>query len=176
MGDSEVKFVDVELTPPGRAFLAIKHAIPEDWKQVPIPPEDADFNNPIFFLPLAVWMAPYGAIVFTVAARPAYEDGSMLQWVDYLCNAREMRHEFLRPHEINGMPCMTFESVQDSDAGKMRARLVMLEDGQRLFNLSVMAPEQIWKTLEPMLDRILSSFKLVETKGATAPLAPVAPQ
>jgi hypothetical protein len=71
---------------------------------------------------------------------------------------------------------MLFESTQDSAAGKMRARLVMLEDGKRLFNLSVMAPEQLWKSLEPMLDRILHSFKLVERKGATAPLSPVAPK
>lgn len=68
------------LVPEGRGMLACSFLLPDRWVNVPVPEESYDFDNPAVFLPLVVCMAPYGAVVFTVAARPAFDDGSVQDW------------------------------------------------------------------------------------------------
>lgn len=58
-----------------------------------MPPETPDFNAGGQFMPLTVAMSPYGQMIFTVAARPAFGDGAVAQWLDYICN----QEGYLRP-------------------------------------------------------------------------------
>jgi hypothetical protein len=48
----------------------------------------------------------------------------------------------------------------------------LFEDGHRIFNVSVVAPEPLWPSVEPLFIRMVESFTLREPQGPTAPLLP----
>ena len=149
-------------------MLACSCLIPDGWANVPIPDDTYDFDNPTVFLPLLVCMAPYGAVVFTIAARPAFEDGTVQDWAEYLATHNDLEVERIREARVNRMPCILIDATMPSEVGRMRSRSVFLEDGRRLFNIGTLAPEAIWPSVEADFDRLLGSFALEEVKGLTA--------
>jgi hypothetical protein len=60
--------------------------------------------------------------------------------------------------------------LQRTDAGTMRMRTALLEDGERLLNISIMAPDAIWASVEPTLRITFTSFRLAEPRGTSTPL------
>src|SRR5689334_5866508 len=136
-------FSALHLVPDGRAMLGCSCVVPDGWVRVPIPDDSYDFDNPAVFLPLLVCMAPYGAVVFTIAARPAFEDGTVEDWAIYLAAQNNLEVERIREARVNRMPCILVDATMPSDAGPMRSRSVFLEDGRRLFNVGALAPEAI---------------------------------
>jgi hypothetical protein len=60
---------------PSLGHLAFEIGLPADWQKLPLPEEAVDFDRPTAFLPPGVFMANYGAIVFSVAA-PVLSDFS----------------------------------------------------------------------------------------------------
>jgi hypothetical protein len=113
-------------------------------------------------------MAPYGAVVFTIAARPAFEDGTVEDWAIYLAAQNNLEVERIREARVNRLPCILVDATMPSDAGLMRSRSVFLEDGRRLFNVGTLAPEAIWSSVAADFDHLLGAFKLDEVKGITA--------
>jgi hypothetical protein len=145
---------------------------PTGWVVVPLPDENPDFSDTLLFAPLAILMAPYAAIVFAVAARPAYADGTVAQWLEFV--ARERGCD---PGTIEQQPLGTLAGVgcwagQVENDIVMRARLVMVEDGERLLQLSCMAPDELWNSMAPTFERMLESFRLTAPRGPTAAIAP----
>ena len=47
-------------------------------------------------------MAPYGAVVFSIAARPAFDDGTVQDWADYLAAQNNVSVEGVREARVNG--------------------------------------------------------------------------
>jgi hypothetical protein len=156
------------LVPDGRAMLACSCELPDSWVKIPPPPEEYDFNNPTVFLPIVVCMAPYGAVVFTVAARPAFEDGTVQDWAEYLAEANSLTIQSIREARVNRMPCILIDATMPSEVGLMRSRSVFLEDGKRLYNIGTLAPEAIWPSVEADFTYMLGAFRLDETHGITA--------
>ena len=72
-------------------MLGCSCLVPDGWVKVPVPEEQYDFGNPTVFLPLVVCMAPYGAVVFTIAARPAFDDGSVQDWAEFLAGQNNLQ-------------------------------------------------------------------------------------
>ena len=62
------------------------------------------------------------------------------------------------------------EALNPTEAGTMRMRTALLEDGKRFLNISVMAPDSIWKSVESTLHLTMTSFRLAEPRGSTTPL------
>lgn len=152
-------------------MLSCTCLFPDGWVQVPTPDETYDFDNPGVFLPLLVGMAPYGAVVFTVAARPAFGDGTVQDWAEFLAAQNNLRLETVREARVNRLPCVLVEGTMDAEMGVMRSRSVFLEDGQRLYNIGALAPEAIWASVRADFDRLLGSFAPDEVHGlTTAPL------
>ena len=149
-------------------MLACSCLVPDGWVNVPVPEEQYDFNNPTVFLPLIVYMAPHGAVVFTIAARPAFEDGSVQDWAEYLAGQNNLQIERIREARVNRMPRIVVDATMPSEAGLMRSRSVFLEDGGRLFNIGTLAPDAIWPSVEADFDRLLGAFALDEVRGITA--------
>jgi hypothetical protein len=166
---SSSEFTPIEV-PARIADLAFSYLRPADFHPVTLPEERPDFDKPTAFFPLQVVMASYGAVLFSAAARPAYSDGSVQDWAEYLSRESNVEIVSLRPGVLGGLPCIMVEVLQASDAGKMRMRTALLEDGKRLINVSVMAPEAIWPSVEPALQLALSSFRLAEPRGTSTPL------
>lgn len=152
-------------------MLSCTCLFPDGWVQVPTPDEAYDFDNPGVFLPLLVGMAPYGAVVFTIAARPAFGDGTVQDWAEFLAAQNNLRLEIVREARVNRLPCVLVEGTMDAEMGVMRSRSVFLEDGQRLYNIGALAPEAIWASVRADFDRLLGSFAPDEVHGlTTAPL------
>ena len=158
-------------------MLSCSCLTPDGWVQVPLPDETYDFDNPAVFLPLLVCMAPYGAVVFSIAARPAFDDGTVQDWAEYLAEQNKLAVERIRGARVNRMPCILIDATMPSDAGLMRSRSIFLEDGRRLFNIGTLAPDAIWPSVEADFDRLLGSFELDDVQGITAaPLRQMTPE
>jgi hypothetical protein len=164
------ELLTVEVIPPVEG-LGYSHLVPADWQRVEIPDEQPDFSQPVF-MPLAVHMAPYGAVLFSVAARPAYEDGSVYDWLMYACRQEGFDIQGFMPIKIGEAPAVECRAIQQTGMGPMRMRVVVFEDGGRLMNMSAMAPESLWDAVSGTLDQMMDSFRLAEPRGMTAPLIP----
>lgn len=145
---------------------------PGDWVFVPLPAESHDFSDVLHFAPVAVLMAPYAPVVFAVAARPGYAEGAVSQWLEYVTRQRGLDPgpmEAQRIGERQGVGCW---GAQVENGVVMRARLVFFEDGDRLVNISCMAPDALWATFAPTFLRMLRTFALTTPRGATVAVAP----
>lgn len=152
------------------ADLAFGYLRPAGFHVVQIPDERPDFDQPTTFFPLHVVMANYGAVLFSAVARPAYADGAVQDWAEFLARENQLEIVSLRPGVIGGLPCLLVEVQQPSEAGLMYMRTALLEDGGRLLNLSIMAPAAIWPGVEPTLQLALASFRLAGPRGTSTPL------
>ena len=149
-------------------MLSCSCELPDSWVVIPAPPEEYDFNTPTVFLPIVVCMAPYGAVVFTIAARPAFDDGTVQDWAEYLAERNSLTIQSIREARVNRMPCILVDATMPSEVGVMRSRSVFLEDGKRLYNIGTLAPEAIWASVEADFNYMLGAFRLDETTGITA--------
>jgi hypothetical protein len=145
---------------------------PTDWVQIPIPQEEHDFSDPLHMAPLAVLMAPYALVVFAVAARPALASGTCAQWLDWMSRQRGLDPGTMEQQALGAMAAVGCWGVQVENGTAVRARLVMTEDGERIVQISCMAPDALWPSVAPVFARMLASFALIAPKGATVPVAP----
>lgn len=166
---SSPEFIPTDV-PARIADLAFSYLRPSGFHVVQIPDERPDFDLPTTFFPLQVVMANYGAVLFSAVARPAYADGTVQDWAEFLARESSLAILSLQPGVIGGLSCLTVEGVQTSEAGPMRMRTALLEDGRRLLNLSIVAPDAIWPGVEPTLQLTLASFRLAESRGTSTPL------
>lgn len=169
MASLPVEYISTEV-PSRIAELGFTYLRPKDFQPVDLPPEEPKFENPEYFIPLHVCMAPYGAVLFTVSARPAYDDGAVEDWIGY--HAQKQLGEILsvRRDKIGDLDGMAADAIQTTEAGPMHFRAFFVEDGKRLLIVGVMAPEQLWGSVEEMLQTMISSFRLETPKGQTAPI------
>ena len=123
-------------------MLSCSCLLPDGWVNVPLPEETYDLDNPTVFFPLLVCMAPYGAVVFSIATRPAFDDGTVQDWAEFLAAQNNLKVERIREARVNRIPCVLVDATMPSDAGLMRSRSIFLEDGRRLFNIGTLAPER----------------------------------
>jgi hypothetical protein len=166
---SSAEFIPTDV-PARIADLAFSYLRPSGFQVVRIPDERPDFDQPTTFFPLQVVMANYGAVLFSAVARPAYADGTVQDWAEFLARESKLEIVSLQPGVIGGLPCLMLEVLETSEAGLMRMRTALLEDGQRLLNLSIVAPDAIWPAVEPTLRLALASFRLAEPRGTSTPL------
>ncbi len=141
-----------------------------DCETLQLPPERPDFRQPDTFVTLGKYVAAYGTFVFSVAARPAYSEGSLRDWLFDLCRQKGLEIERAAPALVDGEPAATCLAAQNSDAGIMKMRLTLLEDDGRLFVLTASAPAPLWRAHSNAFDEMFDSFKLAEKLGATVPV------
>ncbi len=163
------EYTSVEV-PARIADLAFTYLRPADFQAIALPDDKPDFEAPTSFYPLHVAMANYGLVLFSAGARPAFADGTVEDWAEFI--SREAKLEILEVKRgvVGGLPAVMLELRQEADGTMVRLRTAFIEDGKRLLNLSVIAPEAIWSNLEGMLQLSLSSFRLAEPRGSTVPV------
>jgi hypothetical protein len=155
---------------PSLGHLAFEIGVPADWQKLPLPEETVDFDEPTAFLPLGVFMATYGAIVFSVAARPAYEDGNVQLWLDFLCREQGFSMGESSTVQIGSLMAVERRGTQATDVGTMRLRIVAAEDGGRFVTITCMAPEALWAAVSDTFSAMLHSFRLLDLRGPTVPI------
>lgn len=149
------------------AELGFTLPLPPDWVGHELPAEEPDFGNPTLLVPLAVVTAPHSALIFAIAARPAYEDGSLHDWARYLLQNHGLTPRTLGVHAVGTLPAIVGEAVQSSDMGPMLVRFAFCEDGRRLLNLTLTSPEMLAGTVQGLWFEILSQFVLTTPRGPT---------
>ncbi|MGE0144114.1 MAG: hypothetical protein AB7I19_08670 [Planctomycetota bacterium] len=171
MTDIPTGFVRTEV-PARLADLGLTFARPAEWVLVDLPAEATDFDAPAAFAVLAVAMAPFAAIVFSVGARPAYSDGTVSDWLEWLARDQGYDPGPVEAESFFQHPAVGCWAMQQSDGGLLRMRLVLFEDGGRLVQVSVMAPQALWSSVHDTLRTMLATFSLTASRGGTAALAP----
>lgn len=164
-------FVPVTVAPPV-PNLEFNILLPLDWTRHELPREEVDFENPTAFMPLAVFVHNPSYSIFSVAARPAYENGTLLDWLKYLAADQKWSVESLSPFETNAGTGASAVATQDNEGGKTRLRAVVLEDGKRVITVTAMTPVESWDGAAELFDFMLRSFSLLTPQGQTVPLAP----
>jgi len=157
------------------AELGFTASLPADWISHELPPEDVDFSDPVKFFPLGIVTAPQAAVVFAFAARPAYDDGTLHDWATYLLESNQLQPRAIGHDAIAGVAAVRGEAVQQSDLGPMTVRFAFLEDGGRLLNLTLTAPELFADSVRDAWFAMLRSFKLEAPKGSRFDAGPAQP-
>jgi hypothetical protein len=140
----------IQVIPQGYENLACSYAKPAAWKTADIPPQAFDNEDPYFFLPLVAAVSPDGAGAFTVGARPAYPDGTLI--------------------EADGMRGLLFDGRQPGDTADFLMRNLYIEDGGVLYAVAAMALEPYFEAIEPWLTAMTTSFRPAEINGPTVEL------
>ncbi len=164
-------------TVPSRiAELGFAARLPADWIAHELPAEQPDFSDPTLLFPLAIITAPHAAIVFAFSARPAYDDGSLQDWTGYLLSHNGLIPRALGQESVAGVPAFVGEAVQASDLGPMVVRFAFLEDGGRLINATLTAPELLADAVREAWFGLLRSFRLETPRGSRFGTGPTAAQ
>jgi hypothetical protein len=151
--------------------LSFTIAPPPEFLRAELPPECSPPADPGQFNPLAVFMTPYAACVLTISWRPAFAEGSLMEWAQQLAASQEFQLRAMMPTKLQDRQAVEMVGLQQSDAGLMHMRMIMLEDGGRLFMLGAIAPEQLWGSLEKAFDAAQRSFRLIDGRGCAAEIA-----
>jgi hypothetical protein len=145
--------------------------VPADFVRPPLPDDDVDFNNSVVSAPLAIVASTVALALVTVAARPVYETGSVLQWIRFLAEFYGMALRNVRTGTVGGVhPAILAEATQDQDGTQLRFAVVAFEDGGRLVTAHGMCPEVLWPSFGPALTRAVHSVELTRPKGPTRDL------
>ncbi|MCU0862907.1 MAG: hypothetical protein MUC36_03860 [Planctomycetes bacterium] len=154
------------------AGLDFSVLMPADWNDVPLPTDLIDLDDPKAFAPITILMAPYAAIVFAVTARPAFADGSVSQWLQYIADEHGQVIGAIERQALGDLAGVGCWTTVHGDGISMRNRIVFAEDGGRLLHISCMAPDALWHATADTFAQLLATFRLTAPRGSTAPLAP----
>lgn len=172
MTPHDAETLPVRQFPSRVASLGFAMRLPADWIAHDLPPETPDFEDPTRLVPLAAVTAPHAAIVWAVAARPAYGDGTLSDWARYLLAQHGLEARSFGESRLGLLPALVGEAEQPSDLGPLRVRFAFAEDGGRLINLSLTAPAMLADAVQGLWTTATESFTLEQPAGPTVPLWP----
>jgi hypothetical protein len=170
--EGSMSFVPVQVSPPGREWLSFSIFVPSDWQQLPPSQEPVDLNQPAALLSLFGAMMPGAAIVLAVGARPAFSDGTVMDWARFLAGANGLDVQTCETLSLRNHHAVRVDCIQNNpDLGRCRIWGVFVEDGQRLYNITAMAPEQLFGSVLHLFAQMLMSFEITDKKRPTATLS-----
>lgn len=159
--------------PPRLADLGFSMDVPDAFIEAEIPGEDVDFSDPTKSAPIAVLSAQVALAIIAIAARPAYEDGTVLAWLRYLSGhfKIDLQHVQIRGIGKDGIhPGITAFGVQYQDGTKLNLMIVAFEDGGRFITAHAMCPAELWLSYGAALSAAVESITLTSPKGSTHPV------
>lgn len=157
------------------ADLDFSIEVPPGFVQPPLPADSSppDFDSPTVSAPLALLSSEVALALVAVAARPAYSDGSVRQWLEYLCGHFGLTVVGIGPAFIGdggAHPGVVAEGTQVQESTRLRFALAAFEDGGRLVTAHGMCPEELWPSFGAALVSSVRSVTLARPKGPTAPI------
>ncbi len=161
--------MSVTTTVPARiADLEFELEVPDGFVRAPLPEERPDFSNPTTSVTLSIFSSPVALALVIVAARPAYETGSVLQWVRYLAGHFEVEIEESRTELLGGVhPAIVSRATQVQQGQKFNFILAAFEDGGRFVTAHGMCPAELWASFGDALTHAVLSITLSRPKGPT---------
>lgn len=172
----------IQTFPARLADLEFRLAIPEGFIQPEMSSDNVDFSDPSVSAPLAIVSSPVALALITVAARPAYENGSVEDWVRYLCSHFGLEitglvSGFCGMVDLHGHihPCVFVEAKQTQDGTDLTMRIVALEDGGRFVTAHAMCASELWPSFGSVLEHAVTSFCLTRPRHPTVSCVPNGP-
>lgn len=156
------------------AELGFCVALPASWQPQALPDETPEFDDPRRMFGLGVAVAPYAALVFAAGARPAFDEGTVMDWARWLMQEHGQALRAFGPGTLGTLPAMLGQCSAASDMGEMLTHFAFAEDGGRLLQVSITGPAALEATLWPAWQAVLESFALDSPRGPTVALAPAA--
>ncbi len=156
--------------------LGFSLLVPKDFVEPPMPAEEPDFSDPTKSFPLTLLSSSVAAAFLAVAARPAYENGSMEDWARYLADHFKLTITGLVSGYVGGPnhnhPAILCEAEQEQDGTPMTMRFVLFEDGKHLVTVQALCPTELWPSYGKMLEQSIVSIELDSPKGPTVACVP----
>lgn len=164
--------------PPRLAEIAFSIDVPDSFVVAALPEDDLDFDKPAHLAPLAILHSQIAMAVVIVAARPAYSDGSVMDWFRFLAEHHAVPFSGLMPGHIGAgqvHPAIILDGTQTQDGTLLRYHAALLEDGGRIIMVQAMCPDELWPSFGDRITAAVASFTLDAPRGTTASLVPGAP-
>ncbi|MCP9874704.1 hypothetical protein [Synechococcus sp. Cruz CV-v-12] len=158
------------------ADLDFSMDLPVGFFHPDLPHEPADFNDPTVSTPLMITASAVALAVVTVAARPAYQTGSVIEWLTFLCNHYGITLTEIAPGRVGGLtqwhPAILAKGTQVQDGVTLVMQFVAMEDGGRFLTVHAMCPVELEPSYLPTLTTCIHSIELRHPQGPTVPLVP----
>ncbi|MBL0869680.1 MAG: hypothetical protein IBJ18_03790 [Phycisphaerales bacterium] len=147
---------------------------PVGFVEAPIPDEQRDFEQPHVSAPLLVLASPVALAVIAVAGRPAYSDGTVRDWFEYLCRHFGITLLSIGPAYVGGLhknhPAIIATGLQHQDGTELVMSFVAFEDGGRFVTAHAMCPRELEPSYMKTLEQCIFSIELLHHKGPTVNL------
>lgn len=154
--------------PPALADLGFTIEVPDGFLQPEIQHENVDFDDPSLSAPLALFSSQVALALITVAARPAYATGSVLQWTKYLCDHFGIDITSFKAGTTTGdhkHPAIIADATQEQNGQMLRMTVVAFEDGARLVTAHAMCPAELWQSYGSQMTAAVKSISLTAPRG-----------
>ncbi|MEZ4293738.1 MAG: hypothetical protein R3B70_02090 [Polyangiaceae bacterium] len=143
--------------------------LPDGWYQQPPPPGKPQIKESEYdFLSLGVYSVTKDfvpPVLFSVGVRPAPKTGYVAEWLEEQCTMQGLALQRMTVHKFLFGWAPDAVALQQSDIGPLKMRVVMFEDGHRLWSLTGMAPIGLWEGSVVPLSRAIASFELIHPAG-----------
>lgn len=146
--------------------------VPSDFVAMPLPEESVGFEKPETVAPLALCSSQVALAIVAVAARPAYEDGCVSQWLGFLAHQQGIELSRARAGMIGPHQGVLADGRQVQDGTELWMRIGVLEDGGRLVLVTGMTIAALVPSFGWALEFAVGSLALAEQRGPTARVLP----
>lgn len=154
------------------ADLDFSMLVPDEFAQPPLPEGiegSVNLESPTESFPLAMIASHVAAAFIAVAARPAYEDGTVEQWLRFLAEHFQITLGSVEAVKIGQThDGIAAQGHQVQDGTHMSIFLVAFEDGARLVTVTAIAPAVLWPSFGQQMVQSVLSLKLDRPRGGTA--------
>lgn len=148
--------------------------VPVGFVEAEVPEESHDFDQPHVMAPLLVLASPVALAVITVAGRPAYSDGTVRDWFEFLCRHHGIRLLSIGPAYVGGLhknhPAIIATGLQEQNGTELVMSFVAFEDGARFLTAHALCPHELEPSYMRTLEQCLFSIELARHRGTTARL------
>lgn len=146
--------------------------VPSDFLSLPLPEEGVSFEKPETVAPLGLASSQVALAIVGVAARPAYSDGCVSQWLGYLAHHQGIELTRARPGMIGAHPGVLADGRQVQDGTEIWMRVGAFEDGGRLVIVTGMTTAALVPSFGGALEMAVASVSLTDGKGPNANILP----
>lgn len=156
------------------ANLDFTMKLPVGFFEATLPEQDHDFTQPHVCAPLLVLSSPIALAVITISARPAYGDGTVRNWIEFLCRHDGITLLSIGPAYVGGLhknhPAILATGVQVQDGTELVMSFVAMEDGGRFVTATAMCPRELEPSYMRTLELCIHSLELLHHQGPTVKL------
>ena len=146
--------------------------VPSDFVSMPLPEEGVSFDKPETVAPLGLASSQVALAIVGVAARPAYSEGAVSQWLGYLAHQQGIELTRARPGMVGAHPGVLADGRQVQDGTEIWMRVGAFEDGGRLVIVTGMTTAALVPSFGEALELSVASVALTNGRGPNASILP----